>query len=306
MKKMPRGFSGFLLALYLAGFVGAVHAAKFQDDLGGEVELEGVPQRIVSLAPSNTELLFALGLGDRIVGVTEFCNYPEAANKIEKVAGYNTLSVEKILAAKPDLVVAARGNNMEGVESLQRLGLRVFALEIQSVEHLLRAVERVGRLCGVEGEATRLKEELEGRVEKVQARIAAVKERPRVMWGYWGDPVYTAGANTMIDNVFTVAGGINVGRQAPGPWPQVGLEIIVTWAPEVIITTYHPQSGDQTRLEEDIGQLQQTDGWMVVPAVRNGRVYYLDPDLLNRPGPRLIDALEQVVVFLHPEVFVEP
>ena len=125
------------------------------------------------------------------------------------------------------------------------------------------------------------------------------------MWGYWSEPIYTAGAHTMIDDLFEIAGGINVGRQAPGAWPQVGLETVVAWSPEVIITTYHPDSGEASGLEEEIEKLRRTDGWKAVPAVREGRIYYVDPDLMNRPGPRLIDALEQIAALLHPEIFGE-
>jgi len=306
---MGKGYPVFLLLLLTccltAGIVPA-RGVKLQDDLGMEVELGSPPQRIVSLAPSNTELLFALGLGEKVVGVTEVCTYPEAVLEIEKVADYNSISVEKIVAAKPDLVLAARGNNMEGVESLRKLGIKVFGLDIQSIDQLLRAIERLGQLCGAEPQAARLKKELEGRVQKVTATVASLEERPRVMWGYWGDPVYTAGARTMIDDVFHLAGGINVGRQAKGAWPQVGLEAIVSWAPEVIITTYHPHAGDPVELGKDIERLQQTDGWKSLPAVRQGRVYFVDPDLLLRPGPRLIDALEQVAACLHPEALAAP
>ena len=306
MKRTHRTFLWALLAFCLVAGMVPAGAEKFEDDLGMVVELEGPPQRIVSLAPSNTELLFALGLGEKIVGVTEFCNYPMAAQEIEKVAGYSTLSVEKIVAGEPDLVVAARGNNREGVETLRRLGIRVFALDIQSIEQLLRAVVRMGKLCGVEQQAARLGRELNDRVMKVRAKVGSREKRPRVMWGYWGDPVYTAGAHTMIDDVFEVAGGINVGRQAQGAWPQVGLETIVFWAPEVIISTYHAGARDQEEVRKDIEQLQQMDGWKSLPAVRDRRVFFVDPDLLLRAGPRLIDALEQVSACLHPEALAEP
>lgn len=121
------------------------------------------------------------------------------------------------------------------------------------------------------------------------------------MWGYWGEPVYTAGPGTMIDDVFSAAGGTNVGRQTTEAWPQVGLETIVAWAPEVIIASYPPQLSDPEKLKEDLQQLRQRAGWKEVPAVKQGRIYYIDGDLLNRPGPRLVDALEQVAALLHPQ-----
>ena len=300
MKKLHLAGLLLFLVFAIAGSVGPAEAVKLQDDMGFEVELDTRPQRIVSLAPSITELLFAVGLRERVVGVTEFCNFPEAARKIDKVAGYNTMSVEKIVAAKADLVLAARGNDREGLETLRKTGVKVFGLDVQSVDQLLLALDRLGKLGGVEEQAGKVKRALEQRVRGVKEQVDASKERPRVMWGYWSEPVYTAGANTMIDDLFEIAGGTNVGRLAPGAWPQVGLETLISWAPEVIITTYHPQSGDQVEFKKDVERLQATDGWKVLPAVSSGRVYYIDGDLMNRPGPRLIDALEQVAAYLHP------
>ncbi len=302
MKKM------YLVLLLSGGLLRTVlHAAaiELEDDLGKTVALAAVPQRLVSLAPSNTELLFAIGRGDRLVGVTDYCNFPEAAKGIARVAGFNSLSVEKVVAARPDLVVASRGNDPEGLETLRQLGIPVFALDIQTLDQMLLAVERLGKLGGAEEKALAVKKELGARVEKVRQKIASAGERPKVMWGYWGEPVYTAGARTVIDDVVVAAGGTNVGRQVPGAWPQVGLETIVGWAPEVILATYPPQLADPEKLKEEIQHLRQMDGWKEVPAVKQGRIYYIDGDLLNRPGPRLVDALEQFARILHPRAFEE-
>jgi len=290
----------------LLAVVGPAGGIALEDDLGFVVKLDTLPERIVSLAPSNTELLFALGLGEKLVGVTEFCNYPEAAAAIEKVAGYSSLNTEKILAVKPDLVVAARGNDLEGLGTLRHMGLPVFALDIQSVEQMGGAVDRLGRLTGVEPRAQVLKEAWEVRLAQVKAVVDSLAARPGVMWGYWGETVYTAGEGSMIDDVIHLAGGVNVGRAAPGIWPLVSLETVVSWAPEVIITTYLPGSSDPNALELEIKRLREVDGWKSLPAVRNGRIYYLESDWLMRPGPRLLDALEYLAVLLHPEAFKKP
>ena len=302
MKHILTYFS--VVVALLALNAGRVEAVKVVDDLGVEVEMQAGPERIVSLAPSNTELLYALGLGDKVVGVTEVCNYPAAVKDVEQVAGFNSLNLEKIAAAKPDLVLAARGNNIEGIRSLREMGIRVFSLDIQSLQQLLQAVQRVGALCAVEQQAAILHTELSARIKAVADRLLNTKEQPKVLWGYWSDPVYTAGPGTMIDDVISQAGGVNVSAAAKGAWPQVGLETILAWAPEVIITTYMPAGPDS--LAAEVVRLQQTDGWQKVPAVSHGRLYYVEADWLMRPGPRLVDAYEQLARKIHPQLFQEP
>ncbi len=276
-----------------------VAAGQVQDDLGETFHFDKAPMRIVSLAPSNTEFLFALGVGDRLVGITEYCNYPQETAAIEKVAGFNTVNLEKIAAAKPDLAIAIRGNDMESLRSLRQLGVPVFSLDIQTLGQMDSALERLGRLLGVEPRAKLLADSLRARIRAVEKRVGKIAAKPKAMWGFWGDPVYTAGMGTMIDDVIVVAGGDNVGRQADGAWPQVGLETIVLWAPEVIITTHIP--GGVEKLPAEIERLRQTDGWKQLPAVQNGRIYYIEGDWLLRPGPRLVDALEVMAHHLHPQ-----
>ena len=297
------GFFGVALGLMMVA-TGQSDAVKLIDDLGVKVEIAGGPERIVSLAPSNTELLYALGLGNKVVGVTEVCDFPVEVAKVEKVAGFNSVNLEKIAAVKPDLVLAARGNDIEGIRSLRELGIRVFSLDIQSLQQLLQAVDRVGALCGVEAEAARLRGGLDKRIQNVADRLAQAQGKPRVLWGNWSDPVYTAGPGTMIDDVITQAGGFNVASAAERAWPQVGLETILSWAPEVIVTTYLPTGQDS--LATEILRLQKTDGWKMVPAISDSRLYYIEADWLMRPGPRLVNAYEQLARTIHPQLFKEP
>jgi iron complex transport system substrate-binding protein len=282
--------NGSAAAPVISGFV--------VDDLGDTLRVSVPPQRIVSLAPSNTELLFAMGLGHRLVGVTDVCNYPAAADSIDKVAGYSSLNAERIVAVAPDLVLAARGNDLEGLQTLRELDIPVFALAISSVEELFGAIERLGRLCGSVPEAAALETRFRRRVEAVNARAVAASGRPGVIWCYWGDPVYTAGRGTMIDHLIQRAGGRNVARAAPGSWPQVSVESVLSWSPEVIITSYLPDGPES--LADELARLRTMAGWKSLPAVISERVYYLDADIMSRPGPRSIDALEMLVSLLHP------
>ena len=272
------------------------HAAI--DDLRDTVQLAEPARRIVSLAPSNTELLFAMGLGDRLVGVTEYCNYPAEVDSIAHVSGYSTLSVESIVATEPDLVVAARGNDLEGLQALRGLGIAVFALDIQTVDQLFSAIERLDRLCSAGSTAAGLAADLHRRIDAVRRRASGVGDTPGVIWCYWGEPVYTAGGGTIIDDIIEAAGGRNVARQAPGAWPQVSIESIISWAPEVIITSYLP--GGPNSMDEEMETVRSLEGWKTLPAVRTGRVHYIDADILSRPGPRSVDALEKLAALLHP------
>ncbi len=271
------------------------------DDLGVEVALAQPPQRIVSLAPSTTELLFALELGDRVVGVTESCNYPAATASIAKVANFKSMSVELIVALAPDLVVSARGNDMEALRAVRAIGIPVFVLNVQTFDELYEALRRLGRLTGAGEKGGVVANQLQRREEAIVQRVASPSKRPRVMWGYWGEVVYTAGRGSFVDYVIDRAGGINVAGETDIAWPQVGMEAIVSWAPEIMLTTYLPAAEQAGTLDREVDRLQTIDGWKQLPAVIHRRIYYVEPDWLMRPGPRLVDALDQIAGLLHPE-----
>ena len=296
---MTGWFGGRLTAIMVVGllFLVPTEAEEIRDDLGETFSFSSVPMRVISLAPSNTEMLFALGVGDRIVGVTEYCNYPLEANSINKVAGFNTVNLEKVAQVKPELILAIRGNDMESLRSLRQLGIPVFSFDIQNLDQVSSALRRLGALLGVENRANTIADSLESRVRLVRREIKDVPDKPKVMWGFWGDPIYTAGAKTMIDDVIETAGGKNMGRLAKGAWPQISLETVVQWAPDVIITTHVP--GGVGHLLNEVNRLRKTDGWKLIPAVQSGRIHYVEADWLLRPGPRLVDALQSVAHLLH-------
>ncbi len=293
-----------------AGVMGIV------DDLGTEVVLSAAPQRIVSLAPSNTELLFAMGLGDRVVGVTKYCNYPPAAEAIEQVAGFSDLSVEKIAAVRPDLVVASRGNDAEGLETVRQMGVPVFALANNSIADVIESVRRLGQLTGRQQAGERLATSLQARIDTVTTRVAprllAAQSddkrhgRPRVLWGFAGDPIYTAGAGSIIDDVVEVAGGENLGRQAGAGWPQVSLETVVDWQVDVLLMSLRLGEGTiAAAIDAELERMRGMDGWRQLPAVKAGHLVHVDGDVLTRAGPRIIDAVELLARALHPAAFGE-
>ncbi|MEE3233760.1 MAG: ABC transporter substrate-binding protein [Candidatus Latescibacterota bacterium] len=266
------------------------------DDLGREFSSEETPQRLVSLAPSNTELLGALGLQSHLVGRTKYCNFPEEIKSVEVVAGFNTLDLEKIAALNPDVVFAIRGNDIESLKGLDRLGIPVFSLEIKDLDELLDAIQRLGIFLNVESRADSLISEFEDRIENVSQKVVDQIERPKVMWGLGDNTFYTAGNNTIIDDVIDLAGGTNVARDAVGSWPQVSIETVLMWSPEIIITTQ--VEGGQQGLSEEIERLSRTPVWERIPAIVDENVIYVEPDLLLRPGPRLLEALELIADFI--------
>lgn len=264
------------------------------DDLGKEFFSDTTPQRFVSLAPSNTELLVALGLESRIVGRTRYCNFPKSIDSVEVVAGFNTLDLEKIAALNPDVVFAIRGNDMESLRGLDRLGIPFFSFDIKNLNDLNKAIKKLGIFLDVESRADSLVTKHSVRIKNVRQKVLSINERPKVMWGLGDNSFYTAGKNTMIDNVIDLAGGDNVAREAIGEWPQVSIETVLMWSPEIIITT----QGDAEGLPALIERLSRTRVWENIPAVMNKNILFIQPDLLLRPGPRLIDALEIIADFI--------
>lgn len=270
------------------------------DGLGREVQLESAAQRIVSLAPSNTEILFALGAGDKVVGRDETSDYPEAALALPTVGGWSGFSAEAIVALKPDLVLAAEINSPELVAELEGLGLTVYYLSNpKTLEDLYVNIEIIATLTG--RDPSKLTDSLKARVAAVDEKIAPLSAHPSVFYEVDAtDPSkpYTAGPGTFIDLLIQRAGGQNVVSLAgiTDSYPQVGLEQLALTPPDVILLgdALYGQSAETVAARQ---------GWDRLKAVIDGKVFPFDDNLVSRPGPRLIDGLEALAQLLHPEVF---
>jgi len=271
------------------------------DDLGRLVAINGTPQRIISLAPSNTEILFALGLGDKVVGVTDLCNYPPEALNKTKVGGYTTPDEETILALNPDLVLVAYGTPIDVINSLDGLELTVFCIETISLVDLLHDIRTVGEITDNEVEAQALTSELAVRIQAVTSQTEELEERPRVFHIIWNDPIWTVGSGTFENVLIEKAGGVNICQNSTG-YTTISIEEVVARNPEVIITpTGHGPGGEYIyEWAMNSTALNTTD------ARKNDRVYKVDQDLVQRPGPRLVKGLEWFAYFIHPEIFEEP
>jgi len=272
------------------------------DDLGRSVSIEEIPQRIISLAPSNTEILFALCLGEKVVGVTEHCNYPPEASDKENVGGYSTPNIEKIIALQPDLILADSIHTEEIIPALEGMGLTVFALAPKNLAGILEDIRMAGKVTGKENEASKLVTQMESRINAVTDKTKDLPEKPRVFYITWHDPLWSIGSGTTIQELIETAGGVNIFQDDFTGHKTIELESVIARNPQVIIAcTGHGEAEDKpfewAKEESRLG---------VTEARKNNRVHQVDADLVSRTGPRIVDALEEFASFIHPEIFGEP
>lgn len=264
------------------------------DGLGRSVTVTRRPERIVSLSPAATETLFAVGAGPRVVAVTTVDNYPPEVASLARVGGFNpaTVSVEAIVSQRPDLVlVVTSGPFHQGlVDSLASLNLAVIALDASSLEQVFQVIRQIGQVVGESDRAGALADSLQTRAEVVRRRTAAVpaNRRPRVLYLLSDEPLMTAGPDSFIGQILQDAGGENVFADTRQLFPMVSDEEVIRRAPTLILA---PDGPDR---EERRKRVSLRPGWQTVAAVKTGRFAFVNEDLLSRPGPRLIDGMEEV------------
>ncbi len=278
----------------------AAFPLSFKDDLGRAVTLKAAPQRIVSLQPSNTEILFAIGAGQQVVGVTSYCNYPPEATKKEQVGGITieSLSLEKIVALQPDLILAV-GEQADIIPTLEKAGLTVVILKPATFDDIYANIELVGQATGHFDQAKTLTTALRQRVEAVKAKVNTIPadKRPVVFYEVWHDPLMTAGPHTFIGQLITLAGGKNIFEDVTEDWPQVSAEVIIQRNPAIIVGP----SNHSDQLSTAI--IAGRSGWANLDAVKNNRIYILNGDAISRPGPRIVDMLEELARKFYPDLF---
>jgi len=262
------------------------------DDLQRTVTLSRPAQRIVSLAPSITECLYAIGAGDRVQGVTDFCNFPPEAARKPHVGGMINPSIETVVGLEPDLVVLSmEGNVREDFRRLTSFGIPVFVSNPRTLEGIYRSLRLLGTLAGTEDSASHLVARLEARERAIRGG-AAGKSPVRVLLFVSLQPLMCAGSNTFIDGLLHAAGGVNLASGARGTYPPYSRENVIAEDPEVILATSDILPSGPTLQ----GMFPE---WTAVKAVRNGRVFPIEADLVSRPGPRALDALEKLFHLLH-------
>ncbi len=271
------------------------------DALDRAVTITAQPRRIISLSPSVTEILFAIGAGPQVVGRTEFCNYPPEVTSLPTIGGFSakSISVEAVLDLQPDLVIAGSKRQKEVIEALEGAGLTVFALAPNSLADIETGIRTLGEITGnVEG--------AEAVVADMQRHISAVTEktgglpedkRPRVFYEVFDEPLTTTTNATFIGELITLAGGINIFAELPEAYPNVSVEQIAELDPQVIIGP----SSHADKLTADL--IAARPGWAAFTAVKDKSIYVVDGDVISRPGPRMAEALEALAEALHPDLF---
>jgi iron complex transport system substrate-binding protein len=265
------------------------------DDLGRLIAINGTPERIISLAPSNTEILFALGLGNRVVGVTMYCDYPPEAQDKEKVGDYYGPDIEKIIALQPDLVLATDFHRFDLIPALEQQGVAVFAVAPQTLDDVLESIQKIGQIADKEAEALELVDRMTSKIEEIEGQTKELEEKPRVFYMTWQDPMWTIGRATWIDDLINISGGVNIFSQYFESGAMVEIEWVILLNPEIIITSEWSYDWALNATE-----LVSTN------ASQTGRIYTFDDDLAQRPGPRLVEGLERFAYLIHPEIFEEP
>ena len=274
-------------------------ALTVHDMLGREVTLPAPPARIVSLVPSVTEIVFSLGAQDRLVGRTDFCDYPPAVRNKPSVGGMVNPNLETLVALKPDLVIGTdEGNREETFRQLERLRIPTYLVHANRIAETVDLIARVGELTGHRADVPRLTGEMLGRVEAVRRAVAPFP-RPRVLYVLWPDPLIVPGRASILTELIEIAGGVSITAGDADAYPRFSLEAAVTRAPEVIILADH-STGASTAGRAAPEKWQRL---VSVPAIRAGRLHSADLSILHRYGPRGPDGLETLARMIHPEAF---
>lgn len=268
-------------------------ALTLVDDFGREITLEEPARKVVSLVPSVTEIMFALGAGELVIGASAYCNYPEAALDVPRVGDFDGPNLEAIVALEPDLVVAA-SLHKETVEALEGLGIPVLALDPMTFAEIYANILLLARAIGEEKAGEDLVADMKNRLAAVAEALGELEEeeRPVVFFENWYPGIWTAGEDTFIDEIIAWAGGKNL-AWGISRWTEIQEEEVLARNPDIIIHGYYEPW--------PVEPFDQREGWDAVTAVQQGRIYFVNPDITSRTGPRVVDAVEELARLFHPE-----
>ena len=270
------------------------------DDDGTEVTIKSVPQRIVSLAPGITEVLFAVGAGDQVVGVTDFCDYPYdfaewiAEGKMSSIGSYWQPAIEPIIAIEPDLIIASGGGaSDEAASKLRNMGYTVVVLNPQTIHDVLGNLVVVGKATGHADEAAAIVADLTTSIDNITNKVAGITDKPQVYVEISDEPLMSVGPTSYISDLVALAGGVSIFDDATTAYPVIGSEAVIAKNPDIILSSYTALNSFKNR-----------PGWSSITAVTNTQIYNIGHDsTFSRPGPRSIDALDELSKIFHPEIF---
>lgn len=288
-----------VIALAMVCLPADAAADTIVDQLGRTVSVPEHPERIVALAPSITEIVFALNVDDRLAGVTRFSDYPEAAHRLPKVGSYVHLDLEKIVSLAPDLCIAVKDGNPIGViRRLEAVGIPVYAVDPRDIDSVIDTIVELGRVLDARPRAEALAADLRRRVDQVRSSAGKAPRKPKVFFQIGIAPIVSVGTETFIHELIELAGGTNLAAGST-PYPRFSREQVLAMAPEIFIITSMARGQTFQRVKSEWEQ------WPSMPAAKTGRILLVDSNLFDRSSPRLVDGLEELARIIHPEIFGE-
>lgn len=275
-----KAFSGNLKPYYVTDFTGQ------------NIRFNETPFRIISTAPNITEILFSLGAGNRVVGVTRSCNYPREAQSIPKISN-NQMDIEKVIQLKPDLIIEESTLRIESLSRIKNIGLRVLTVKCDNIRNFKKSLMIISSAIKKDDTAKSLISEFDRRLNHIEESINkyASDKNVKVFLEIWNKPIITVGGGLFIDDLIRLSGGENIFKDTKNAYPKVNIESIIKKNPEVIILTTSEKK-----------EIIQSQAWKSISAVKSGKVYKINPDILARPTLRMIEALETITLWLHPEI----
>lgn len=262
-----------------------------RDDLGIEVTLGKMPQRIISAAPSNTEIIFTLGLESKLVGRTDFCNYPPAVAEVESIGLMSPLNLEKIISLKPDLILSYGGFQTKDIPRLRELGFTVLVIEAESLSEMLKSIELIATACGVPEKGKKIIINLTERIKSITSLVDNIPEsqKPKVFTGSSYETIWSPGNGTLFNELITLAGGLNIVGNQKG-WVPISPELVAQAEPDIIIVPSGIMNPEEiNKMKNDI---INHPGWSQIPAIKKNQIFIVNEDLFYRAGPRLVEGLE--------------
>lgn len=292
---MPAVFCVVWVVIFSLG--ASAQTLTVTDPVGRTVRIPEDPRRVITLAPSLTEMVFALGAGPRVVGVSRYSNFPPEVQDLPKVGSYVQLDVEKIVALRPDLCLAVKdGNPREAVEKLEWLGIPVYAVNPKNLKEVMETLTALGQILQAREAARTVTARMEWRMDEVDARLRGLERRPRVFFQIGVTPIVSVGTDTFAHELIHRAGGVNVAAGSE-PYPRFSVEQVLALRPDVIVVS----SMEREQVFEAVRA--EWMRWHGIPAVASQRIHLVPSDLFDRPGPRLVEGLELLARILHPERF---